>query len=68
MSEKIKALHDDIASTDAMIDQAQACLDENRKHLTDDEILNTQANIDIKRLQLELARLQLKMLEEIEEL
>lgn len=61
--EQLKELGDEIAATEALIDQAQAHLEANRHHLTEDEIWNTQANLDIKRFQLEIAKMQAKMME-----
>lgn len=63
--EQKKKLEDDIASTEALLDQAQAHYHAH-KHLWEEEYAyRIQSDIDIKRFHLELAKLQFKMFFEL---
>jgi hypothetical protein len=59
--EELRKLQEDIASTEALLDQAQAHYNTHKHLWTDEYAYKIQSDIDVKRLQLELAKLQFKM-------
>jgi hypothetical protein len=64
--EDAKKLQDDIAATEALLDQAQAHYNKHKHLWTEEYAYSIQSSIDVKRLHLELAKLQFKMFETME--
>lgn len=63
--EELKKLQDDIASTESLLDQAQAHYNAHKHLWTEEYAYQIQSDIDIKRFHLELAKLQVKMFAEL---
>lgn len=63
--EELKKFQDDIAATEALLDQAQAYYNDHKHLWTQEYAYKLQSDIGVKRLQLELARLQFKMFSEL---
>jgi hypothetical protein len=63
--EEKQKLEEDIASTEALLDQAQAHYHEHKHLWTEEYAYQIQSDIDIKRFHLELAKLQFKMFSEL---
>lgn len=63
--EQRKQLEADIASTEALLDQAQAHYHAHQHLWTQEYAWQIQSDIDIKRFQLEMARLQFKLFAEL---
>jgi multidrug resistance efflux pump len=63
--EKKKQLEENIASTEAGLDQAQAHYNRYKHLWTEEYAWQIQSDIDIKRFQLELAKLQFQMFSEL---
>lgn len=60
--EIVEELKDNMARASAMIDRAQFVLDKNRHQMTEDTAWELQANLDKRRFQLELDRIQINQL------
>lgn len=65
MSDPLNALRDDIAATEALIDQAQAHYNEHKHLWTEEQAWHMQAEIDAKRFALEANKVIVKMLSNI---
>jgi hypothetical protein len=63
--EELKKREEDIASTNALLDQAQAHYNKHKHLWTEEYAYQIQSDIDIKRFHLELAKLQFKMFSEL---
>jgi hypothetical protein len=61
-SDALKELRDDIAATEALIDQAQAHYNEHKHLWTEEQAWHIQAEIDTKRFALEANKTIVKML------
>lgn len=66
--EKLKLLEADITSTERLLDHAQAHYHRSQHLWTEEYATQIQTDIDIKRLQLELAKLQFQMFAELDQL
>jgi hypothetical protein len=63
--EELKDLQADIASTEALLDQAQAHYDAHKHLWTDEYCYHLQSDIDVKRFHLELTKLQVKLFSQL---
>lgn len=62
MPQDLSALLDDIAATQALVDQAQAHFEAHKHLWTEEFAWHMQAEIDVKRFELETAKLTITML------